>query len=159
MAALYRSSMTLEQIGDKYGLTHERVRQILKKELGLIAKDGATAAYFAALRENRQRGLDARKMVKNGCTIEQWRSIPARARLAFLMQRKNARRDDNAWALSVWDWWTLWRDSDRWGQRGRGRYVLGRLDRSEPWALGNVAIVPMAAIIASRYKGGLQAVL
>ena len=26
-------------------------------------------------------------------------------------------------------------------------------------SLGNVAIVPMAAILASRYKGGLQAVL
>ena len=160
MAALYRSSMTLEQIADKHGLTKERVRQLLKGELGLMAKDGAPAAYSAALRENRQRELDARKMAKSGCTMDQWQSIPAWARTAFMSQRSAARRGDGAWALSMWDWWTLWRDSDRWGQRGRGRgYVMGRLDRSKSWALGNVAIVPMAAIIASRRKGGLQAVL
>ena len=159
MAALYSTSMTLQQIGDKYGLTRERIRHILKKELGLTAKNGVTAARFAALRENRRRDHEARWMEKQGCTVAQWRSIPARARAAFMMQRSNARRYNEAWALSMWEWWELWRTSDRWEQRGRGRHVLGRLDRSKPWALGNVAVVPMAAILASRWKGGLQAVL
>lgn len=47
MARLYRSGETLQQIGDKYGLTRERVRQIFRSDgiesLGIRTKQGEQA--------------------------------------------------------------------------------------------------------------------
>jgi transposase len=43
MAEYYKRGWTLERIGQKYGITRERVRQIVKKQ-GLTWKDGGQRA-------------------------------------------------------------------------------------------------------------------
>lgn len=158
MATLYRTGAMLRQIGDKFGVSRERVRQIMTKELGLPASDGGQAIKAEARREDRKRTLDIRCQARSGCIVEQWRSIPARARRAFVSQKNAARHNKVEWSISMWDWWLIWSASGQWENRGRGKYVLSRLDRGRPWTVENVSIVPFRLVIASCGLGGIQAV-
>ena len=47
MVELHASGLTLEQVGDLYGITKERVRQILVRE-GIKATDGGAVVRRAA---------------------------------------------------------------------------------------------------------------
>lgn len=155
MRDLYQSGRTLQQIGDEYGVTRERVRQILAKHFGLSAADGGQAKIAARARAERLAQRDADSMARRGCTVAQYRSLLAIGRKmresgcgpeqtptrAFSCQRANAAARGIGWEMNLWQWWCIWRDSGKWEQRGRGNgYVMCRKGDKGPYSVSNVFI-------------------
>lgn len=159
MAALYRDGYTLERIGKQFGVTRERVRQLMTKHFGIRSVDGG---WHRIVIDKRQRASERREdecLRKNGCTVEQWRELlrigdemvaMGRGRYrtptyAFRSQRNNAALRGIGWELTLWQWWCIWKASGRWDQRGRGHgYVMCRIGDTGPYAVGNVFIATAA---------------
>jgi hypothetical protein len=168
MAAMYKIGCTLEKIGQQYGLTRERVRQLIKKYHGIVGKDGGAAAQGRANKQTRLRNDDMRCFKRWGCSREQYRHLQkltaasqTRERSpigAFCTQRCNAMRRGIGWELKLWEWWGIWQASGYWEQRGRGQgYVMARLNDEGPYAAGNVYICSAAENSSKqkRKKSGL----
>lgn len=157
MRALYQEGYTLQQIGDQYGITRERVRQILTKHFGIRADGGGNHVRAVRKKEKRRQAKEAACLKKHGCTLAQFRSLLAVGReeqkngkpkyrtaiYAFRQQRQSAKRRGIGWQLTLWQWWTVWQESGHWSQRGRGQgYVMSRVGDVGPYALGNIFIQP-----------------
>lgn len=155
MATLYLAGFTLQQVGDQYGLSRERVRQILTRRKGIRGTDGGFYAKAQARKARAREIHDGRFLAKHGCTVAQWRVLrdlglemqrqgvgPYRTPIrAFINQRNNAHRRGIGWDLTLWAWWQIWAASGHWAQRGRGQgYVMCRIGDEGPYAPGNVFI-------------------
>lgn len=172
MARLYRSGETLASIGNRYGVTRERVRQVLTRDFEITAKDSGRAQRRKLDNLRRAANRDARYLRTYGCTVAQhemlleigrqmvaagssWNTTPTGA---FALQRKNAEQRGIGWELNLWQWWSIWSESGRWKQRGRGAhgYVMARNGDTGPYAAWNVAIVPTVINVhAANNKSGL----
>lgn len=157
MTTLYRSGYTLQQIGEQYGITRERVRQLITLYNGSLRNEGGQAVQAAKARTKKREAREARCMKLYGCTLAQYRDLRRIGKAmttngkgyactplgAFNTQRCNAAVRDIGWELTFWQWWTIWQQSGKWGERGRGNgYVMSRHGDKGPYALGNVAIIP-----------------
>lgn len=156
MAAMYSGGKTLAEIGSLYGLTRERVRQIIKKRHGLTAKDGGLSKRTERARSSREAKRDAKTLEKYGCTYRQYRGLVRIGTKikssggstcktptgAWHSQRRNAIRRGIEWNISLWDWWTAWQKSGKWEQRGKkaGDYVMCRFGDVGAYEVGNVYI-------------------
>lgn len=143
MASLYKSGQTLEQIGAEYGVTRERVRQIIKKHHGLTAKHGGASKTTKEKRKKFYADRDARSMKKWGCPWSQYVILRdmGSPTAAYSRQRVNAAHRGIEWDLTLWQWWTIWQESGHWDERGRGRaYQMCRIRDSGPYSVGNVYI-------------------
>lgn len=144
MAALYRSGMTLEQIGRQYGCTREYIRQCLAK-IGVKATEGGKSRRAADKRAAREAKRNAQSLVKWGCSWHQYielrhMSWPTRA---FCAQRSNANKRGISWEMNLWQWWSIWQQSGHWNERGRGQgYVMCRVGDTGGYSVGNVFIAP-----------------
>jgi len=144
MRRRYEDGETLELIGRRYGLTRERVRQILSKRFGSNGKDGGKAEQCRRSRREFHNKRDARSMKAWGCSYKQYRSIlkhPGKPTYCFSQQRKNADQRGIGWEMTLWQWWKVWEQSGHWSERGRGRgYGMCRLNDTGPYAVDNVYI-------------------
>lgn len=155
MASMYRAGKTLEEIGRVYGVSRERVRQIIKKEHGLTGSDGGRQAKADARKREQARRRDEKSFARWGCSFSDYLSVrnmglrieasgkaPCKNPIrAFTSQRNNARKRGIGWSLSFWDWWRIWQASGKWGDRGRGTgYVMCRFGDDGQYAVGNVYI-------------------
>lgn len=154
----YLAGETLQQIGDAYGLTRERVRQILTKNYGIRRRDGGLAAKAAENERKRSAVKDAKYQEKHGCSYRQYLSIVREERrmkregahkyqlprAAYCLQRNNARTRGIGWELTLWDWWVIWQQSGKWAKRGRGLggYCMCRRGDQGPYSKDNVFIAP-----------------
>lgn len=143
MASMYKQGRTLEQIGTEYGITRERVRQIISKNHGLTGKHGGATKLAKDKRKQVYAARDARSMRRWGCPWSQYvilRDIgwPTRA---YARQRINAANRGIGWELTLWQWWTIWQESGHWEERGRGRqyHMCRKLDQG-PYSVDNVYI-------------------
>ena len=144
IGSLYRSGLLLKDIGQRYGITRERVRQICARQ-GMNAIDGGQKVQVRRKRAERQRERDARQMRINGMTAAERRAIPSKYRLGFTYQRNNMRRLGIGWELSFAQWWEIWQASGHLDERGNartgGKYWLVRIDTSGPFSEDNVAVM------------------
>lgn len=155
MAEMYRNGSTLEQIGAQYGVTRERVRQLLTKFLGMSAKDGGKTKMTERRRAKKAARKDAESLARWGCTYSQYVELINHGKAmvaqgakrertptgAFISQRRNAKSRGIDWNLSLWEWWTIWQESGRWEERGRGHgYMMCRHGDIGPYEVGNVFI-------------------
>jgi len=155
MAAMYEGGCTLAQIGRQFGVTRERVRQIIKKRHGMNANSGGAYAKAEAKRLERRARLEAKCLQKDGCTLTQYREMLALGRGlmkagvprdrtprgAFSGQKRNAKARGIGWELTFWQWWTIWQQSGHWEERGRGQgYMMCRYGDVGPYAVGNIYI-------------------
>jgi len=157
MAAMYKGGKTLAEIGEVYGVTRERVRQILSRYAGVSAVEGGQSVRSSRKKRSAQSKKDAASLEKYGCTYAQYRDL-VRIGLeskqsnektnattptgAFHSQRQNALRRGIKWKLSLWDWWQVWQESGKWAERGRGRgsYVMCRFGDAGAYEVGSVYI-------------------
>lgn len=154
MAALYKSGKTLHEIGEQFGVTRERVRQLLTKYFGYRWQDGgqhkATLVKQAKFKEKRNQ----LSLARWGCGWDDYVKIrdlkkPTRA---YASQRKNAHSRGIEWQLTLWQWWSIWQQSGHWQNRGRGQgYVMCRFGDDGAYAPGNVFIA-LAAENSSEQK-------
>lgn len=145
--------MTLQEIGDRYGISRQRIGQITIKH-GIVAGDGgATKKKLARLEEIRE--VEACKhLARHGCSKEQrlaaYREGSATGKLhprvAYKMQKGNAGLHGIAWQMNFWEWWCIWERSGKWPKRGRnfGEYVMARLGSKGPYSVDNVHIISNA---------------
>lgn len=156
----YLSGETLQQIGDVYGVSRERVRQILKRDFGIKSSDGGYSVLAAEKKRQRRAAEDAKCQKKYGCSYRQYLSIvreelrlkregsPAKRlpRMAFCQQRSNAKKRGIDWQLSLWDWWLIWQESGKWNRRGRrsGGFCMCRKGDVGPYSKDNVYIATFA---------------
>ena len=61
---------------------------------------------------------------------------------AYALQRVKARQRNIDFLLTFDEWWTIWRASGKWEQRGNGMgsYCMARYRDTGPYAVGNVRI-------------------
>lgn len=155
MAAMYRDGQTLHEIGAAFGVTRQRVQQLLSRR-GVTAADGGLAVRTSAERASRAAARDRRYLKKWGHDYaahqallrlgrEQMRRGVTRERTpigAFINQRSNASHRGIEWQLLLADWWRIWSESGHWCDRGRGRgkFVMSRRGDVGPYAAWNVFI-------------------
>lgn len=170
MAELYRSGLTLQKIGDQYGLTRERVRQLIGT-LGLSRNSGGQAlhsvrraldkrASILAREEHRyQKWLGLSKAAYMDLTGQEWswsrfkrKDAAKNPGSAFMQQKRNAPRRGIAWDLTFSDWWRIWQESGKWHLRGRGKgYCMARYGDSGPYSVENVYICTIGQNFSDSY--------
>ena len=160
MVAAYMKGNTLQQIGTVYGITRERVRQVLRKVDCPADMGGARLRSFVRVSEEhrKQQAKKAKKLSKIemyfGCAYEvlepfvvttPWSDRGNKLKtpvVAYMQQRRSAEYRKIGWEISFADWWRIWQESGKWEQRGRGKtkYVMARLGDSGPYSENNVYI-------------------
>jgi len=164
MQALFQAGWTLEQVGAAFSLSRERVRQILKRNGS--SKEGGAAVRSAARLEDRYRknkaARDARCQQFYGCDFETMMSLNGGDNLsrssglphAFRQQRTSAHNRGISWELTFPEWVEVWQASGHINERGRGKgkYVMGRINDSGPYAKGNVKILLFESNASESYE-------
>ena len=157
IAEKYESGMTLAEVGAVYGVSRERVRQIVSG-LGIEKTEGGAAIRSFLTTQNR---VDALKksaaktesicFARWGMNMEQYRAhVSKYGNTAnktsplhkYAQQRNNAKTRGVEWNFTFADWWKEWLDSGKWDQRGLGDglYVMARHGDSGAYSAGNVYI-------------------
>jgi len=123
---LFKQGRTLREIGHLHSITGERVRQILTRH-GVSSQDGGRTVRTSKKKVAISKSREAACMEKHGCTIEQYMAVCGHhsqgaksASLAFIRQRNHARSRGVEWNLKFWDWYSIWQESGKWEERGRG---------------------------------------
>jgi DNA-binding CsgD family transcriptional regulator len=168
MADLYRGGSTLEDIGQKFELSRERVRQILSKS-GINKNDAGwkatrAAARQASLKDKWNSSLESKnKRCLNyyGCPYEVLRQANGDDNISrtgspaqcYLRQRESSHKRGIAWEITFPEWWRVWQESGKWPERGRGRdkYCMSRIGDRGPYRADNVAIVTNAQNSSDSY--------
>lgn len=163
MAALYRSGQTLQQIGEAFGISRERVRQILRERTAVTSQDGGKAVLAKRRKERAARDLDGKTLARLGITHEEYRKFLAIGRQyaaegrayrspirAFIQQRNSAHRRGIGWDLTFSQWWAIWSVSGKWNERGRDGYVMCRKGDTGPYAASNVFIATSVENVSTR---------
>lgn len=158
MAEAYRSGLTLQEIGDRHGVSRERVRQIITKNYGLTRNGGGAHATSvtrrAARAEVKGARAEARCLKAYGCSIAERDDCMAGQRIAgssspavvYRTQKRSAEGRGIRWEITLPQWWRVWTESGRWNQRGRRRAItyLARRRNTGPYAVWNVYITTLA---------------
>lgn len=155
-AERYAAGETLQSIGESCGLTRERVRQVLASR-GISGSDGGASVGAAKRRVATEDKREIACQARRGCSLAEYESLvrigQELARQgwssrrqpigAFFSQKGNAKARGIEWHLTLWQWWTIWQESGRWDERGRGHgFVMCRKADEGPYSVENVVIAP-----------------
>jgi hypothetical protein len=160
MAADYRAGFTLQAIGDKHGITRERVRQLMA-EIGVTRVDRPKVAtdHYWATREDSTRERIARKY---SISLEQYTELREkygphsgyRSPIhRFRSQRNNAKKRGIGWEFTFPQWWDVWQRSGKWDMCGRGTgYCMARKGDVGPYRADNVYICTIGQNFSDSYN-------
>lgn len=140
IVAMWRSGATLQQVGDRYRVSRERIRQLLRG-WGETKGGGGSAFRHLAKCSAKTAERDQRYLALCGCDFKAFKQI-RHARPAFNHQRTSAKSRGLPWGLTLKQWWDIWAASGKWELRGRrrGQYCMGRVKDSGGYVIGNVYI-------------------
>ena len=151
MAEMYTSGKTLVAIGREFGISAERVRQILSK-IGISGVDGGRSISTAKKWAEYAVSQDARYMAKSGCTREQWLQIPRKIRHQCWGKRSQVTYEygAQAWAMTHWEYYLEVKKAGV--EISRGGLGMTRIDRDRPFAPGNVKFAQTGSWTKQRSK-------
>lgn len=144
MASMYRQGVILADIGEKFGITRERVRQILSV-LGIVGKDGGARARTAMKNRSAEQAKIARVQARWGVDYALWLELrAAKITAAYACHKKNAGQRAIPFLLTFPEWLSVWQASGKLHLRGKGigKYCMSRLSDSGAYELGNVHVQP-----------------
>lgn len=156
---MYQSGKTLAQVGEHFGVTRERIRQIIAKYArtnNYQVVGGQAVQSFIKVGDVHKRKIEKlermerRSLRRWGLTLDQYRAISCEFGSAshskspfnkFTQQRYSSRKRGIGWQFTFADWWRIWQESGRWQERGRGQgYCMARYGDSGPYSPDNVYI-------------------
>lgn len=142
MVSMYRQGLTLAKIGEQFGITRERVRQLLSKQ-GISRADGGASLGHAQKIDRALRDREARCQLKYGVSIEMWKhyNITGATR-GWREQKRNADLRAIEFRLTFKQWVSVWEASGKFHLRGRGigKYCMSRIRDDGCYEVGNVHI-------------------
>jgi hypothetical protein len=159
---LFASGKTLQEIGDFYGLTRERIRQILARS-GITRTDGGAFVKAMARKAESEKAMtadrDARCFRGFGCSYAEVLALNGGSRpwskgstsQLYGTQRNTAKVRGIGWNITFPEWMAVWKTSGHLDERGRGKYVMARLGDTGPYAVGNVHICTSSENIKEGY--------
>lgn len=142
MVSMFRQGVTMAKIGDQFGISRERVRQILAKQ-GLQATEGGVSVVAKARKNSNAQAREARYLTQYGLPADVVKQLQKdRVTHAFNSQRQAAKNRGVAWNLTFAQWFAVWQSSGKLHLRGRGKgnYVMSRVNDAGCYELGNVHI-------------------
>jgi hypothetical protein len=162
---MFKDGWTLQRIGERFGVSRERVRQILRKRGVAVATGGAKVRSQKRARELREAVLARRVWRVHqawGLNLEQYDEIAAKYGKAtelrspftkYKNQRSAANERKIKWAFTFTEWWKIWQDSGKWPLRGHRatNYVMARFNDVGPYSASNVEIITAHKNIADYY--------
>lgn len=151
MVQLFREGKTLEEVGFKYDLTRERVRQRLK-HYGIVGRHGGNtvrALSRSVIRDkaNYER-KEKRSQRKYGIGIQERRNLKTtffshpqycKAEKIYLSLRSNSFRNYVPWSISLTSFIELIRPYVN--IYGKGQMVIRRKDVNKPYEIDNIEVV------------------
>ena len=162
---------SFHDIGLKYGVSRERIRQIFDRTFGMTAKD--CARYKNSTARKIERKILYREEIANrkeqryskifGCSVDVLNQINGRPFIRdsgknscpaskYYSHKFNASKRGIEWDMTFPEWWNIWRESGKWSFRGRGYgYVMARYGDSGAYKVGNVYICTQAQNSSDQY--------
>lgn len=139
---MFAQGMTLKQVGEEFGISRERVRQILKR-LDIFPSDGGAAIKREIKKKELEDDRNAKSYAKYGVSYKALKELRRIGALrAYQYQKRNAKIRAIPWKLTFIQWWTIWERSGKYQERGRAKesYVMSRIKDSGGYEFGNVCI-------------------
>lgn len=151
MLARYQRGETLDKIGQSYGVTRERVRQIVKKNFGITGKDGGIRVAAQAKRQKEWEKFNARWEHKLGGPYREWFSLPNHIRLKYSAHKRNARKIHNTtWHIKPLEWWGLFKAA---GAVPSKMVWLTRKNNSLPFTVENCFVATRGEVLNRAWAG------
>ena len=150
----YKNGAVLQELGTQYGVTRERIRQILRKYNIASTEGGRDIKLFLQCTTKAQLAKDKLEQKEQkcqklwGCSLE-FNKIMGKQHIngtpknCFVRQRNKAKQRGISWELTLKQWWDIWQDSSHWHERGigSGKYVMARECDLGPYSADNIKII------------------
>jgi len=156
MIDLFLYGFCLTEIGAFYSLNRERVRQVVK-ENGISRLDGGRPLMKIKNKHREIKAKEKRTYAQFGCSVALYLELKGdnyrRSPLwKFIQQRKNARKRNIKWDLTLTEWWAVWEGKFHKRGRNKGQFVMSRYGDKGAYSINNVEIVTCTENIIERYK-------
>lgn len=146
MRRRFLTGETLQEIGNDYNITKQRVQHILSREFNIRGTDGGVserARKVAQAREERSH------MKKYGMLPAEFKLVQQNQDSAgispwtrYIHQRNHAKHRNIEWNITFTEWWTVWEQSGKWSERGVGHgYCMARYNDTGAYKINNVSII------------------
>lgn len=126
IVSMYKNGMTMQSIGDEFGISRARVDQILKK-MGL--QNGLRAQEKIAIKEKKQQEKEFLHIEIHGMPMEEFKEWCRKGvHHAYCSQRGSAKQRGIEWKMNFRQWLSIWLESGKLESRGKGigKYVMSR---------------------------------
>lgn len=143
-ASHYKAGKTLQEVAEIYGVTRQRVQQVLKRVGCNWETSGRLQRSIDAEESRRNKAKEhlASQIAKRwGCSVEEWKKGKSNGNIQrFVTQRKNAKHRGIEWNFTYKQWIDWWAETGNIDNRGRGKelFCMSRLNDTGPYSPENV---------------------
>lgn len=154
---LYHYGFLLTEIARFYSVSHQRIHQILKVN-GISNLDGGRVIVRDKRNQDKARYREERVRQKFGCSLALYEKLRGEGALQdsilwrFKEQRKNAKRRNIEWSLTLTEWWSLWEGKFHNRGRKKGQFVMSRHGDKGAYSVDNVEIVTTTENVLEHYE-------
>lgn len=144
----FKSGETYDSIGIDYGICRERIRQILKRNGIDRTQGGKHLTTKIANNEKRERFL-SKFLPAYLCTRAEANKYSAKIKSAYKNKKRNVNNAGEIFLISLPEFYEIWKSSGKLRKmgRGKGRYIMTRIDKNKLWDAGNVRIMEFSECI------------